>query len=99
MRQVHSEGYKIWSKENARTKAKWDTNKEQKLKQELVEAKPDGTIFSLPTKLQQLLYTTTKSREVPIKYHKHRLQYTTVQYQNPDQYNAKTLPYSNMNSF
>ena len=87
---VRNEEYEVQS---GRTWGR-NANKKQKLKWNLVEAKPDGTIFSPSTKLQRPLYTTTKSRETPIKYHEHNLQY-----QNPNQYNTKTSPYSNVNSF
>ena len=40
--------YKV---KNTRAKAKRVAGEEQKLKQELVEAKPDGTIFSLSYKV------------------------------------------------
>ena len=40
--------YKV---KNARVKAKQDTDEEQKLKQELVEAKPDSMIFSASYKV------------------------------------------------
>ena len=51
---------------NVDAKVKWVAGEKRELKRELVEAKPDGTIFSLSTKLQRTLYTITKSREVPI---------------------------------